>query len=321
METRGSFGGAGGSGRRPDRGRRSPGRAFVNVAVAWLAVLALLVPAPVAGSGPDPGADRQAGPAADDRDNGMAEETGSLEETDWSGGEEWLSEEHASIADPLEPMNRFFFAVNDRLYFWVLKPVSRAYGRILPEDVRIGVGNCFDNLQAPLRLINALLQGKVKGATIVLARFVINSTLGVAGFGDPAKTEFNLATQAEDFGQTLGHYGVGEGVYLCWPLLGPSSIRDSCGTALDSFFNLTSHVVPDKPAVAVGLYTGQRINQTSLSLEDYELFRKYSFDPYVAMREAYVQYRRNQTLDKAAKGGSFLSEGAEPGYIPSRTLN
>lgn len=112
--------------------------------------------------------------------------------------------------DPLEPMNRVFFEFNDKLYFWVLKPVNTVYTAILPLDVRFCIGNFFTNLAAPIRLLNNLLQGKFSDAGIVLSRFLINSTLGVAGLGDPALVDFGLEPKPEDFGQTLGIWGLGK---------------------------------------------------------------------------------------------------------------
>ncbi len=213
----------------------------------------------------------------------------------------------AAIADPLEPVNRFFFEFNDRLYFWVLKPVSTGYSNVVAEDVRMSIRDFFHNLLAPVRIVNNLLQGKMKNTATEVGRFVINSTLGVAGFGDPAKNEFGLERKEEDLGQTLGVYGAGEGFYICWPLLGPSSLRDTVGLAGDSFLNPLAYVMASDFGAGAGAYGGREVNNTSLTLGDYEDFKEAAFDPYLAVRDAYQQYRRNKVID-ASQNGSLYKE-------------
>lgn len=214
---------------------------------------------------------------------------------DWID-DEWADDEAgaATIADPLEPLNRLFFQINDKLYFWLLKPVARGYAAVLPKDVRLCIRNGFANLQAPVRVVNNLLQGKVKGSGIELARFVINSTLGIAGLADPARNEFHLAAQEEDLGQTLGSYGMGGGIYLCLPLFGPSNIRDSIGLAGDMALDPLAYLPADEFSTAIGVQSGKRINDTSLSLGDYEKFKDASFDPYLALRSSYQQNRQGK---------------------------
>lgn len=211
------------------------------------------------------------------------------------------------LADPLEPVNRFFFEFNDRLYFWVLKPVATGYSNVVAEDVRMSIRDFFHNLLAPVRVANNLLQGKVENSATELGRFVINSTLGVAGFGDPAKNEFGLERKEEDLGQTLGVYGAGDGFYICWPLLGPSSLRDSVGLVGDSFLNPLSYVMASDFGAGAGAYGGREVNNTSLTLGDYEDFKEAAFDPYLAVRDAYQQYRRNKVID-AGQDGSLYKE-------------
>ena len=198
--------------------------------------------------------------------------------------------------DPLEPMNRMFFEFNDKLYYWVMKPVSTAYTAVLPIDLRFSIGNFVVNLAAPIRFLNNLLQGKVHDAGIVLSRFLINSTLGVYGFGDPAWVDFGLEPKPEDFGQTLGVWGLGEGVYLCLPVIGPSNVRDSFGFAADAYTHPMVYFVDDF-WVSAGYYAGSRINLLSLNPEVYEDLTKYSLDPYVSMRQVYLDYRRNRIKD------------------------
>ena len=212
-----------------------------------------------------------------------------------------------AIADPLEPMNRFFFEFNDRLYFWVLKPVATGYRTVVAEDVRMSIRDFFHNLLAPVRIVNNLLQGKMENTATEVGRFVINSTLGVAGFGDPAKNEFGLERKEEDLGQTLGVYGAGDGFYICWPLLGPSSLRDSVGFVGDSFLNPLSYVMASDFGAGAATYGGREVNDTSLTLGDYEDFKEAAFDPYIAVRDAYQQYRRNKVTD-ASRESSLYKE-------------
>ena len=202
--------------------------------------------------------------------------------------------------DPLEPMNRIFFEFNDKLYYWVLSPLNTVYTAVLPVDVRYSIGNFFNNIAAPVRFINNILQWKINDAGVVLSRFLINSTLGVYGFGDPALIEFGLEPKPEDFGQTLGYWGLGEGVYLCWPIIGPSSVRDTFGFAADAATHPMVYFVDDI-WVSAGYYTAGRINLLSLNPDVYEDLKKYALDPYVSMRQVYLEYRRNKVDDSTLK--------------------
>ncbi len=198
-----------------------------------------------------------------------------------------------AYCDPFEPMNRVFFEFNDKLYYWVLNPLSNAYTAVLPHDIRWLVGNFVNNIAAPIRFVNNLLQWKISEAGVVLSRFLINSTIGVYGLTDPALIEFGLEPKLEDFGQTLGVWGVGEGIYLCWPILGPSNIRDSFGFAADVYSHPLVYFVDDN-WVSTGYYALDRVNLLSLNPEVYEDLKKYSLDPYVSMRQIYLDYRRDE---------------------------
>lgn len=200
-------------------------------------------------------------------------------------------------ADPLEPLNRIFFEFNDKLYSWVISPVNTVYSTVLPWDIRFSIGNFINNLAAPIRLINNLLQWKIQDAGIVLSRFLINSTLGVYGFGDPAWLEFDLEPKPEDFGQTLGSWGIGEGVYLCLPVIGPSSVRDAFGFTADVYTHPMVYFVDDI-WVSAGYYSVTRVNALSLNPEAYEDLKKYSIDPYISMRQVYLDYRRSKVEDQ-----------------------
>ncbi len=207
-------------------------------------------------------------------------------------------EDEPDYYDPLEPMNRAFFAFNDKLYYWVLKPANYAYTAVLPYDIRLSLGNFVNNIAAPVRLLNNLLQWKIADAGVVLSRFVINSSLGVFGLADPALREFNLEPRPEDFGQTLGVWGVGEGIYFCWPVIGPSNVRDSIGFAGDVYAHPMVYYVEDY-SVSAGYYVGSRLNLLSLNPGVYEDLKKYSLDPYVSMRQVYLDYRRHKIEDRA----------------------
>ena len=200
--------------------------------------------------------------------------------------------EDVTIADPIEPVNRAMFLFNDKFYFWALKPVARGYNAVVPEPARISVRSFFRNVKMPIRFVNTLLQGKFKGAGTELARFGINTTIGVVGLFDVAKSKFDLDPYDEDFGQTLGFYGVGGLMYLVWPILGPSTLRDTVGMAGDSFLNPVNYINPFEAALGVSVY--EQLNKTSLDLGIYEDLKAASLEPYVGIRDAYIQYRNKQ---------------------------
>jgi len=197
------------------------------------------------------------------------------------------------IADPLEPMNRVFFHFNDKLYFWFLKPISVGYGSVVPEELRVGIRNFFDNLSMPIRAVNCILQGDIKGFGTELSRFVVNSTLGVAGFGDPAKQVLGIDMEDEDLGQTFGFYGLGPAFYINWPLLGPSSVRDTIGLVGDSFLSPMYYAV-DATKYKIAIKGFEQVNSTSLRIGDYESLKKSALDPYISLRDAYHQYRQHK---------------------------
>ena len=214
-------------------------------------------------------------------------------------------------SDPLEPVNRAFFHFNDKLYFWVLKPVSHGYAYVVAEDIRMCVQSFMKNLLAPVRIVNNLLQGKVVNSGVETARFVINSTLGIVGLGDPAKTEFGLSPKDEDFGQTLGVYGLGEGVYICWPFWGPSNVRDTIGLAGDFFLSPVSYVAMSDSGAGMAIKAGKEVNDTSLTLGDYEDFKASAIDPYVSLRDAYRQHRQKKIRDAVVGSDSvYISSSA-----------
>jgi len=208
-------------------------------------------------------------------------------------GEEAFGEEPVTVADPLEPMNRFFFHFNDKLYFWVLKPVGTAYGTVLPPGIRIAIRNAFHNIAMPVRVINCALQGKGEAMGTELGRFVINSTLGIGGLVDFAYNEYGLKVHDEDTGQTFGVWGMKPLMYVNLPILGPSSVRDGLGLAGDTFLNPVYYLTPND-YVSLGVKAGKEVNNVSLRLGEYEDFKKSALDPYISMRDAYIQYRAEE---------------------------
>jgi len=197
-----------------------------------------------------------------------------------------------SIADPIEPVNRVFFQFNDKVYHWVLKPVAVGYDATFSELVRVSVKNFFSNVKMPIRFVNSLLQGKFAGAGTELARFGINTTIGFVGFFDVAKFKFDLEPSDEDFGQTLGFYGLGGGMYIVWPFLGPSTLRDTVGMAGDAFLSPVSYISPFE--VPFSLRLTETVNNTSLDIDAYDDLIAASVEPYTGVKDAYIQYRKNQ---------------------------
>jgi phospholipid-binding lipoprotein MlaA len=244
-------------------------------------MLILFVVQPLSAFAADPVGEKEAERVASDNgDDGAAEPA-----------EEEYAEEKP-IADPLEPLNRVFFTFNDKLYFWLLKPVAQGYGAVVPEWGRLRVRNVFKNAATPVRLVNSLLQFKVHAAAKELGRFLVNTIGGLGGMFDILEDNPDAQPSNEDLGQTLGSYGIGEGFYIVWPVLGPSSLRDSVGSVGDHFLEPVSYITPIWDSLAVR--TGDRVNDTSLRIGDYEDFKESALDPYISMRDAYKEHRRSK---------------------------
>jgi len=204
-------------------------------------------------------------------------------------------EEVVEVSDPIMYFNKAMFHVNDKLYFWVLKPVGTVYKTILPEFVRVSVKNFFHNLTFPVRFISSALQGKGERAQAELGRFMFNTTFGVLGLGNPAKRFDHLNPPKEDLGQTFGHWGIGEGFYLVLPVFGPSTIRDSVGLAGEFFLDPVTYLECWETRLVVN--STRVVNETSLRIGDYEAFKKAAIDPYVSMRDGYIQDRRKDVVE------------------------
>ncbi len=203
-------------------------------------------------------------------------------------------------SDPLEPLNRGLFWFNEQVDGYVLEPVARGWDWITPDPVQRSISRFFTNLRFPVVFVNDLLQGKPGAAGTDVVRFVMNSLWGIGGLFDPA-TEIGLAQSDEDFGQTLGVWGVGPGPYLVLPILGPSNARDLVAGAADS----AASVVPfflDRWILA-GARALQGVNQRAMLLDEIEQARRDSFDFYLFVRDAYLARRRAAIRDGALPTG------------------
>lgn len=208
--------------------------------------------------------------------------------------EDYLDDEspRLKVADPLSGLNEAIFNFNDKLYFWALKPIAQGYKSAVPTPVRQGIQNFFHNLAAPVRIVNCFLQGKMGAMASEMCRFVYDTTFGVLGFMDPAKDYPHLNPPEEDFGLTLGYFGVGNGIYLVLPFLGPSTLRDSVGMGCDVFLYPTAYI--DPAAVAWGLKAEESVNDLSFRIGQYEELKDAAIIPYESFKDAYIQYRQQK---------------------------
>lgn len=261
-----------------------------------LAILLLLTgPAPVDADSTAPATDAPAASASDDVPFDPFDHP-----EDASGTQS--TENLQTVADPLSGYNRVIFHFNDKFYFWVLKPTAIGYRKVMPTPVRVGIKNFFHNLLFPVRLVNCLLQGKGDAAGREFSRFVVNTTAGMAGLIDQAKTIPGMNPPDEDLGQTLAKWHVGNGFYIVWPLFGPSTARDTVGSVGDwalNPFGFMQLVNLDAGALTssttnVAIYGVRTVNTTSFHIGDYEVLKNAALDPYEAFRNAYIQHRNSQ---------------------------
>ena len=257
------------------------------------------------------------GIAASDVDDNEGEDdaftdNGEAFDEDEEGFEEFENEfeddETGDVFDPFGSYNRAMTGINDKLYFWVLKPVAKGYRWVMPEFARRGINNFFENLFYPVRFVNNVLQLKLNNAGLETVRFVTNSTIGVLGLWDPAKELYGLEAHPEDFGQTLGYWGVGAGPHIVLPVLGPSNLRDTIALAPDwiyldpinNLYRISETANPDavteveKIEIMAGLWTIEKINYTSFHIGEYENLKKDAMDLYPFMRDVYEQNRQKK---------------------------
>ena len=197
-------------------------------------------------------------------------------------------------SDPLEPLNRAMFGFNDTVDDAVVRPVAKAYRAALPGIVRTGISNFFSNLEDVWISVNDVLQGKVQQGFEDFGRFLLNSTFGIAGIFDIA-SEAGLLKNSEDFGQTLGSWGIGTGAYLVLPILGPSTVRDGFGLLLDTQTDLVFRI--DGVRVHNSLYLTRAIGTRANLLDASSVIETAALDKYAFVRAAWLQRRRNLVYD------------------------
>ncbi|MBY0474778.1 MAG: VacJ family lipoprotein [Nitrosomonas sp.] len=209
--------------------------------------------------------------------------------------------------DPLEPMNRAVFSFNEMVDDNVFEPVARGYKKVMPDPLELVVGNFFSNLNDVVVITNSILQLNYESALATGARLLINTTFGIFGLIDiasdiSAASDVNLSKRNEDFGQTLGHYGIGSGPYVVLPLLGPSSVRDTFGIAVDSFFmdpvtqgvtGVFLHNVDyiNSTAVRIPIAAARAVDTRAQLLDVEKTLEEAALDKYEFMRDAYLQRR------------------------------
>ena len=210
--------------------------------------------------------------------------------------------------DPLEPLNRGIYKFNDGVDALLIRPAGSFYSQIVPEWMRTGVGNFFSNINDVIVAVNGLLQLKMNQAGSDVARLVVNSTVGVLGFFDVA-TGIGLEKHDEDFGQTLGYWGIGDGPYIVLPILGPSNARDAVGWVGDFYTWPITYVDDDSTRnILIALRV---VSARADLLATSSILETAALDPYAFVRDAYLQRRRNLVYD-----GKPPLEDDDPGADP-----
>ncbi|MDD5328849.1 MAG: VacJ family lipoprotein [Sulfuricella sp.] len=196
--------------------------------------------------------------------------------------------------DPLEPLNRGIYKFNDTIDKAVIKPVATGYKEVMPGPARTAVGNFFSNLDDVLVLLNDLLQFKLDQAASDFSRLTWNTTAGIGGLIDIGSS-FDLPKHNEDFGQTLGYWGVESGPYLVLPFFGPSTFRDAVGRAVDGYYDpLWRHKPVDERNTAIAVET---VDTRSRLLDSEKVLEEAALDRYIFLRDAYLQHRRALVYD------------------------
>lgn len=216
--------------------------------------------------------------------------------------DDWDSyEDEPEVKDPLERYNRWMFGVNDTIYRRVFTPIAKGYDFLIPRKVQGSINNFARLTSTPKRIFNNLLQKKFKFAFVEFERLLINSTIGIGGLFDPASAVFKLQQHTEDFGQTLGVYGMNAGSYIIWPILGPSTTRNTIGFAGDFALNpffWTGIYDVDPQNVFRGIGYTKRVNNYSYTVKDsYARITESAIDPYIALRHAYSQNRTKRVQE------------------------
>lgn len=211
---------------------------------------------------------------------------------------EFNTKNSENLFDPLSGYNEVMTSVNDKFYEYLLRPTAQGYAYVMPQMARHGVSNFFENIFYPIRLVNNLLQLKFYNSWEETERFVLNSTMGILGFRDVAAEELGIKAHDEDLGQTLGHYGVGNGFHVVLPLFGPSNVRDIAGLAGDMWLNPITYMkgrhdanLLDNSGQAMAATVFYTINKTSLHVKEYDNFKKDAIELYPFLRDVYESRR------------------------------
>ena len=209
--------------------------------------------------------------------------------------------EPTQISDPLEPINRYIFAANLAVDTTILEPVATLYRDVVPDPARDSVRNFLRNLESPVVLANDVLQRDMDAAGVTTKRFFVNTTLGILGLFDPA-TDMGLVRRDEDFGQTLGTYGVGPGVYLVLPILGPSSLRDAAGNFVDYYFDPLNYYADNTDRGHLTLLRAgiRGVDARARTIETLDEIERTSIDFYATIRSLYHQRRQSDIRNGSA---------------------
>jgi len=206
-----------------------------------------------------------------------------------------------TVSDPLEGMNRFFFDLNQRLDRHAALPVATAYKKTVPQPVRTTLHNVLDNLGGPVSVANDLLQAQFENAGIAAGRFIVNSTIGIAGIFDVA-TEWGMPARARDFGETLGTYGVPPGPYLVLPLRGATDLRDFAGNYLDGYATPLRYVRYDgHEYVGWMKSTLSSMDNRASNIVTYRDIERASVDYYATVRTLYLERRASLIEDRSVR--------------------
>jgi phospholipid-binding lipoprotein MlaA len=215
-----------------------------------------------------------------------------------AGDDDWDDVAEVKVHDPIEPVNRGIFWFNHQLYTYIAKPFSAAYKTVFPEVIRKGIRNAYDNVRFPVRLVNHTLQGRLDRTAQETGKFLVNTTAGVGGLMTPADKIPALADVPKaDAGQTFAKWGIPQGPYLVFPVIGPTTTRDLVGTAGDTVLNPVSWLAFIFPGagwtVAVSAPSGA--HSVPDRMDTYDMATKDALDPYISARTGYIQYRNAQT--------------------------
>lgn len=196
-----------------------------------------------------------------------------------------------TVADPLRPFNQDMFVLNDFLMLYVLEPAAKAEKAIIPWEFRTIFKNMLQNIRFPVRFVNSLLQAKWEKAGDEFASFFLNTTAGFLGMADVAASQPGLKTSPEDMGQTFAVWGWEDSSFLTLPFFGPSTLRDALGKLPDLVLDPLFWLTPGMPE-SIAMRGGEAVNDTSFRIGDYAAIKKASLDPYVAIRNGFIQNRQ-----------------------------